>query len=142
MSRMHPHQFREHARERNYANRLDEDRNVRAVDRAVFDRVRAYEQRSAKTAEAMSARAASQSEELVGIIAALETEVGEPLRNGAEPSEKLAKRYEELTTRFRTTKAGLDRTLQQLDWAEENLRDPYAAYMKMMDKWPIVRPHL
>lgn len=138
----HPHDLREAAREQTYPNRISEDRSVRAVDRAVFDKVRDFEQSTVARAEAMRAKAREHAQTLADTVVALETEIGEPLRNGTPPSEALATRYEELSSQFTRTKTSLDRTVRDLEWVEKKLEDPYSSYMSLMDKWKIVRPTL
>ncbi len=135
----HPHDLRRVARELTYPNRVSEARNVRAVDRAVFDKVREFERQTVARAETIRANARQQAGRLAETVVALETEIGEPLRNGAPPSEALAARYEALSAQFTRTKASLDKSVDDLEWVEKKLEDPYSTYMSLMDKWKIVR---
>lgn len=138
----HPHELRTLAREMRYANAQDERATIQAVDQAVFDRVRTYERGLRDEADALQAQAREHAAALVDVIAALEDEIGVPLASGAVPSPALAARYTELQRQYDTIQGEFNLTLRAMEWAEKRAADPYASYMAMMDKWPLLRPQL
>jgi hypothetical protein len=139
---LHPHELRILAREQSYANSTSEQETVRAVDKAVFDSVRTFEEGvSAAAAEFMAAREIdlAAADELV---IALRNEVKYPLMEGAGPSRDLAKRYEDLRREAEHALDELERAEREVEWHIDRNGNVYDAYVELMTKWPMIRPGL
>jgi hypothetical protein len=141
-TRPHPHELRELARELRFPNSQEERATIAAVDKAVFSRVHDHERLLVDRASAAQSRARQTAAALIEVMCALEEEVGIPLAGGTAPSVALAERYAELQTTYEAIRHDLEIAIQAMEWAEESAIDPYANYMALMDKWPLVRPQL
>ncbi len=142
MMNRHPHELRVLAREMQYGNTQDERRSIRDVDKAVFEKVRTYERQQVERADWLRKEARDLRAALVDVLATLDSEVGQRLAEGADPDVALAKRYSELQNQSDKIQKDLGRTVREMEFTEANAADPYASYMAMMDKWPLVRPQL
>lgn len=138
----HPHELRVLAREMRYGNAQDERRTIRDVDNAVFGKVRTYERELVARADWLRKEARDHRAALVDVLATLDSEVGQRLAEGEAPSPALAKRYSQLQNQSDKIQRDLGRAVSEMAFTEANAADPYASYMAMMDKWPLVRPLL
>lgn len=142
MINRHPHELRVLAREMQYGNTQDERRTIRDVDKAVFEKVRIYERQQVERADWLRKEARDLRAALVDVLATLDSEVGQRLAEGADPDVALAKRYSQLQDQSDKIQKDLGRAVSEMAFTEARAADPYASYMAMMDKWPLVRPLL
>ncbi|MFM9920603.1 hypothetical protein [Lacisediminihabitans sp. H27-G8] len=137
-----PHVARLNARARKYNNSADERAAVTAVDEAVFDKVRqveAWTVENANTFLAASQGSLSEAAQLSDEMSAL--------RNDLDYTDRVAPReagarYAVLQSRVAEVNAKLDRIDRESEWLEEKAADPYANYLGMLEKFPVLRPDL
>lgn len=134
-----PHQLRVMARTQDYANSTLEAETIAAVDKAVFDRVRTWEQATVQAADEFAESVSVDLTAAKEIGAALAGEVRDVLASGADPV-AVAKRFEELRRNAETALAALERAEREAEWHAEKVDDPYASYSALMSKFAVLRP--
>lgn len=137
-----PHEVRVLARVQKYDNRAAEDQTIRAVDEAVFDRVRTHEREIVEIAREFLADKKVHLEATQDIVANLRDEVRVPLTKGVLPTAAMADRYEQLRGFAELAISELQRADEQAVWLATEANDPYAAYIALMERWPTIRPLL
>lgn len=124
------------ARTATYPNSAAEAAYIRAVDEAVFDRVREYERLSLiPGAQKELARGAERTSEAVGLMDDLDA-IRDELRQGGNTAD-LAKRYNTLrlkANRLTTVLSGLSKNA---DTSRAKLADPVAAAQKVLSIMPL-----
>jgi hypothetical protein len=136
----HPHDVRIEARLMRYPNSHAEQENVTRVDRAVWDRVRIYEDQVANAAQDFI----KQQEVHTTAADELETALRQEIRFVAEDrtavTPTLVRRYEVLRRNAEQAIAALEAAKRRAEWHREKVSDPYAAYCDLMSKFPILKP--
>ncbi|GGR28917.1 hypothetical protein ACFOE1_05185 [Agromyces mediolanus] len=139
---MHPHDLRILAREQGYANSTVERETIAAVDRAVFDSVRAFERGVSGAADEFMAERTVDLTAADELIESLRTEVKYQLMDGTEPTSDLAQRYEDLRRTAEYALSELDRAEHEIQWHIDRNGNVYESYCDLLTKWPMIRPTL
>ncbi|MBF4512275.1 hypothetical protein ITJ66_07205 [Plantibacter sp. VKM Ac-2885] len=138
-----PEQLRISIREAAYPNTQSEKDAVTAVDRAVFDKVRVYEDHIVAAAEAFL------DEQSVHLMAA--EEICEQLpeqvtyaldKRGATADAATAGRLKDLRSAAYSAIDALRRSEREAAWHQAKAEDPYGSYVDMTRKYPMLRPSI
>lgn len=136
----HPHDLRILAREQTYANTTTEAEVTRAIDDAVFSRVRSYESSLAEAVDEFIAQKNIDLTAATELQHAIREEVKHHLLDGERPTPELARRYDDLRRSAELAISELERAESEAAWHLAKANDPYAAYTDLMTKWPMIRP--
>lgn len=136
-----PEQLRINVRESAYPNTQAEKDAVKAVDQAVFEKVRVYEDHVVAVSEAfideqsVHLRAASE------ICEQLPEEITYALdRRGATADAATAGRLKDLRSAAYAAIDALQRADREAAWHQAKNEDPYSHYVDMTRKYPMLRP--
>jgi hypothetical protein len=137
-----PEEARINARLRRYNNSEEERAAIRAVDDAVFDKVRYVEQMTVDNAT----RFLSASQQHLFDAAALAEDL-QGLRNDLDYTDRVApgttgERYAILHARYDEVNKKLDDIDRESEWIERKAADPYAHYLDMTERFAMLRPDL
>lgn len=136
----HPHDLRIQARTQTYPNAATEAEVTRAIDAAVFDRVRTYEQSIAQAVDEFVAQKETDLAAATELRAAIREEVEYPLLDGERPTPQMAARYDDLRRSAEVAISELERAASEAEFHLGRANDPYAAYTDLMTRWPMIRP--
>ena len=136
-----PEVARVNARLRTYNNSEEERAAIARVDNLVFDKVRYVETFTVENATSFMDKhaqtilsAAALAEEITALRYDLDERTSSP--------EEVAERYAILRARANETRAALQRDDKESTWHEEKLSDPYATYLRIVDRYPSLRQDL
>jgi hypothetical protein len=137
-----PASLRVEARQRTYSNSTEEREAIDSTDRAVFDRVQAYEQALVEQTRAARTSAQLHEDAAVEIASALRNEVIRALDRPATEVdlEAVALRYKKLRAMGEQAISALNRAAADEEYRRPKLAAPYEDAVALWDKWPIVRP--
>lgn len=142
MIQPNPEDLRQLAREATYPNRAAEDEALRAIDEAVFDRVRVHERHLQENARALMTDKHIHETAAQDVVEALKTELRYPLMDGGKPTPERAERYEALRGHAEKAMKELKRAEEEAAWLEAKVADPHGDLVKLWTKYPLVRPLL
>jgi hypothetical protein len=142
MPRIHPRVARERARTATYPNRLVEADTIRAVDAAVFDKVRIVETHSVEAAQRLMERGSKSITDATSLTHEVDLLRIELQKRGAKPTPALAERYEKLRNRSRLLTQELDRHQSETEFHAKRCEDPEAAYVDMVERFPSLLPNI
>jgi hypothetical protein len=127
------------ARLAEYRNSTEEADTIRAVDRAVFDKVAQHEQALVANVRAFQETFAVDEAAAKDLTVAFEEEIRDQLdtREGAMP--ELLERYAELRSMATRAIEALKRADREAEWHLAKLADPYADYAAVVSKYPSLR---
>jgi hypothetical protein len=137
-----PETTRRNARLKTYNNSEEERAAIRAVDEAVFDKVRQVEAWTVENANRFliaSQEPLSEAVQLTDDLQALRYDLDYTDR--VDPREAGA-RYATLRARVEEVTGKLDRADKESEWLESKSSDPYRHFLDMTDRFPILRPNL
>ncbi|QEO15611.1 hypothetical protein FLP10_15125 [Agromyces intestinalis] len=138
----HPHQLRLEARTQTHPNAATEREITRAIDEAVFSRVRTYEESIAAAVDEFVAQKETDVVAATELRQAIREEIEYPLLDRHRPTPQLAARYDELRRSAEVAISELERAASEAEWHLERAKDPYAAFSDLMTKWPRIRPSI
>ena len=138
----HPHDLRVQAREQTYPNAAAEAEVTRAIDDAVFSRVRAYEQSIAQAVDEFVAEKETDLAAAMGLQYAVREEIEYPLLDGERPTPEMARRYDDLRRSIEFAISELERAASEAEWHLVRANDPYATWVGLLTKWPTIRPSI
>ena len=137
-----PDDVRISARKATYPNSAVERDALDRIDRAVWDKVKVHERYLVDQARGVMKAGTDGVKRASNVNLSIYTDVIVPLRDGAVPSTALAKTYERLRVEAELTKSALRRAQRDAEALIPGVADPYAALVKVWEKYPVLRPAL
>jgi hypothetical protein len=129
-------------RQLSYRNREEEDAAIRETDEIVFGRVRQLEVNAVERAHRFmdaGRQAVTNASEVTNELEELRSEL-KKARGAVSP--ELAEKYEIVRNRARAAQQALQRHSKEADYHAGVCEDPWGAYVRMTERFPMLRPNL
>jgi uncharacterized protein YoaH (UPF0181 family) len=140
MAPRNPHEARITVRLLAYPNREAEEKAIREVDDVVFDKVRQVENNAVERAHRFmdaGRRSVTAASAVANEIEELREEIA---RRQGPLDPDMAERYEIMKGKAKAARQQLNRHSLEAEYHAKTLADPYAAYIRMTDRFTMLRP--
>lgn len=132
-----PEEARRRVREQKYWNRSDEVDAIRAVDKAVFERVADHERGLLEDSDAHLKRGRALTQSVDELVGALVEDIAVPIKNGV-PLADLAQPYKSAVARVQKAIDDLEHAATTAEFWAARLDDPMADATRLWERFPSI----